>query len=233
VEALGINLGYLVANILNLTLMILILGFAAYRPIVKLLRERRERIAEGVNDARRAAEALESAESDKQAILDEARAEAQKIVTEARQRSEDVADQIKKEAQEEAKRIVEQGQADAASERELALGNMREQIVALSMAAANRLVSSGLDENGQKKVVQDFFTDLPNGAKGLGDNVTVITAVPLTDAEQKKYEKELGASNVTFHVDPSILGGVVVRAGGQEVDGSFRSQLASMRAALN
>lgn len=232
-DALGINFGYLIANIINLTAMIFLLGLVAYRPITKLLKERKERIAEGVNNARRAEEALAGAEEQKQKILDEARAEAQKLVTEARGRAQAVEDQIKSEAQEEAKRILEQARNDAESERSLALANMRDQIVSLSMAAANRLVDSGLDEDKQKDVVADFFTSLPSEAKGLGEDVTVVTAVPLTDKEKSKYSKELGTENIVYQVDPGILGGVVVRSGGQEVDSSFRSQLAEMRAQLN
>ncbi len=232
-DNLGINFGYLIANIINLTLMIAILGAVAYKPITNMLKKRRERIAEGVNNARRAEEALAGAEEQKQSILDDARAEAQKIVTEARSRAQTVEDQIKSEAQEEAKRILEQARKDAESERSLALANMRDQIVSLSMAAANRLVDSGLDEKQQKSVVEDFFTNLPSEAKGMGEEVTVVTAVPLTDKEKTKYSKELGTETIAYQVDPSILGGVVVRSGGQEVDNSFSSQLAAMRAQLN
>lgn len=232
-DALGINFGYLLANIINLTVMIALLGAIAYKPITKLLKERRDRIAEGVNNARRAEEALAGAEEQKQSILDEARAEAQKLITDARARAQGVEDQIKAEAQEEAKRILEQARNDAEAERGLALANMREQIVSLSMAAANRLVDTGLDDNKQKGVVEEFFTALPAEAKGLGDEVTVITAVPLTDKEKSKYSDQLGASSIAYQVDPGILGGVVVRSGGQEVDSSFRSQLAALRSQLN
>jgi F0F1-type ATP synthase delta subunit len=109
---------------------------------------------------------------------------------------------------------------------------MREQIISLSMAAANQLVATGLDERRQRQVVEEFFTSVPQDVRRLGDNVTVITAIPLSEAEQKKFRDALGGANVTFRTDPSILGGVVLRAGAQEVDASFRNQLAGMRAAL-
>lgn len=231
-DALGINLGLLIANTVNLILMIVILSAVAYKPIVNMMQQRRERIAEGINNARKAEEALASAETDKQALLDEARAEAQRLTAEARSRAEEAAKQIEAKARQEAARIVEQAQADAAAEKEMLLANMRDQIVALSLAAANQLVVTGLDEKKQKEVVKNFFTAVPAEVKGLSGAVEVVTAIPLTAAEQKKFKSEIGTDEVTFVTDPSILGGVVVRGEGQQVDASFISQMGEMRNAL-
>ena len=231
---LGLNLGYMITQIINLLLMIVLLWVVAFKPIVRMLKQRRERIAEGLNNARRAEEALASAESDKQAILDEARAEGQRIVNEARTRAEEVARTVEDEARADATRIREQAELDARAERDRLLSEMRDQIVALSLAAAQHLIGESLrgDERRQRQLVEEFFTQVPPEAKHLGDGLVVITAVPLTDREQKRIKNELGAADVEFVTDPGILGGVVVRASGAEVDGSFARQLADMRTAL-
>ncbi len=226
---LGINLGLLIAYTANVVLLIIILRAVAYKPILGLLDRRRERIAEGLNNARRAEEALASAESDRQALLDEARAEAQRIISEARSRADDQAKQIVSEAQEEARRLRQKAQEEAAAERDLALADMREQIVSLSIAAAGHLMGKSVDEKTARQTVTAFFTDLPEGVRGMGDYYTVVTAVPLTDAEKKKVTAALGSEAVDFVTDPSILGGVIVRAGGREVDASYAAQLAEMR----
>jgi len=229
---LGINLGYLASQIINFFVLFILLRLVLYKPLLNMMEKRRERIAEGVNNARRAEEALASAEADKQAILDEARAEAQRITAEARQRAEEAAKRIEADAREEATRIRQEADAEASQERETVLADMREQIVSLSIAAANHLIGTGLDEKKQKALVADFFASVPPEAKALEGPLTVITAVPLTAAEQTKFKKELGADDVTFTVDTRILGGVIVRAGGQQVDASYRSQLSEMRASL-
>lgn len=231
-NALGINAGLLLGNVINLVLMIAMLSVLAYKPVVNMLQARRERIAEGVNNARRAEEALASAEADKQAILDEARAEAQRITAEARQRAEEAAKRIESDARDEAARIRQEADAEASQEKETVLADMREQIVSLSIAAANHLIATGLDDKKQKALVADFFASVPAEAKALDGPLTVVTAVPLTAAEQNKFKKELGSDDVTFSVDTRILGGVIVRAGGQQVDASYRSQLSEMRASL-
>lgn len=232
-EKLGINLGYLFLQVVNFIVLVAILRLILYNPVLKMLQSRKERIAEGLNNARKAEEALASAEADKQKLLDEARTEAQRILSETRTRADELAAQIKSDAQAEAQRILEEARQGASGELNRVMTDMRGQIISLSLAAASQLLGTTLDENRQRQIVEDFFTRVPPEAKDLGDNLIVITAVPLNADEEGRFKKELGAKKVTFRVDPSILGGVVVRAGGQQVDGSFAHQLASMRSSLS
>jgi len=61
--------------------------------------------------------------------------------------------------------------------------------------------------------------------KNLGEDVEVVSALPLTDAEQGQIKKQTGAKNINFRVDPSILGGLVLRSGDRVVDASVRNNL--------
>ena len=56
--------------------------------------------------------------------------------------------------------------------------------------------------------------------------------MPLADAEQAKVKKEIGADEVTFIVNPAILGGLIVRAGDQVVDGSVSNNLTALAGSL-
>ena len=68
-------------------------------------------------------------------------------------------------------------------------------------------------------------------------DVTITTAVPLTDAEQARYETALRTRfnrdvAITTDLDPDLLGGAFIRAGDTVVDGSVRGKLAKMQEAL-
>ena len=232
-EKLGINLGYLFLQIVNFIVVALLLQFILFNPIAKMLKGRRERIAEGLNNALKADEALAGAEASKQKLLDEAHAEAQQISNEAHARAVEAAAQIKADAQIEARHILEEARLRARGEHDRVMADMRDQIVSLSLAAAGHLLGANVDEDRQRKLIEDFFTHLPPGAKGLAGSLTVITAVPLRSEEQSRFEKELGTDDVIFKVDPAILGGVIVRADGQQVDGSYAHQLAALRSSLS
>jgi F-type H+-transporting ATPase subunit b len=229
---LGINLGYLITQIVNFLILFLLLRAVAYKPLMNMMRQRRERIEQGLDEARRAREALENAEADAQRLLTEKQAEAQRLVNEATSKAEEAARQTREEAREQAASILEQAKAEAEAERNRILGDVRGQIVDLSIAAAHRLIGDGLDPARQRKLVRDFFTRMPEEARGLGEHVAVITAVPLTNEEQAQARRDLDAGQVEFRVDPAIMGGVVVRSGAREVDGSLAGQLAEMRAGL-
>ena len=120
----------------------------AYKPILNMLDKRRERIEKGLEDARLAEQARANAENERQQILDQARAEAQGIVAEANQRGDAQAAKLIEEANSQAQAILEDARSDAKEERDRMLGEMRGQISALSIAAANQLIGASMDDRG-------------------------------------------------------------------------------------
>jgi F-type H+-transporting ATPase subunit b len=231
-EALGINAGFLIFQLVNFGFLAIVAYMFGWRKFLDLLDKRAETIAKGLEDARIASDARSNAEAEAQNILAQARAEAQKITAEARASAEERAKPIMQAAENEAAKIREDARLRAEELQASALSGVRGQVINLAMAAAQKLIGSG-DSKQQEKIVTDFFTKSPHDLKGLGDNVVVTTALPLDDKEQADIKKSIGASQVEFKVDPSILGGVVVRSGDKVVDGSFRSSLAGLSGSLS
>ena len=82
-EALGINLGYLLVQILAFIVLYSFLSRWIYGPLSRALNERRTRIAKGLEDAAAAAKARQNAEAEAEQILAQARAQAAKVIEEA------------------------------------------------------------------------------------------------------------------------------------------------------
>ncbi len=233
-EALGINLGYLLMQIAGITILLLILNKAAYGPILNTLDARKERIAKGLEDARQAAIARDNAEAESKKILDNARAEAAKIRSEAVAAAENSTKSVETQAREEARQIVARAEADAAERRTSALGDLRGQISALAIAAASKIVGESLDEKRQHELVDNFFAKVPASVSGMkGNSAEVTSAVPLTDAEKDAARRSINAANVTFNVNPNILGGLIIKIDDQVIDNSVSGQMESMRTSLN
>jgi F-type H+-transporting ATPase subunit b len=186
---------------------------------------RAAKIAKGLEDAAVAANARRNAEVEAEKILASARGDIAKAIEEGRARGEEVAKQVEAEARAEAEKIRADARSAAASERDQQLAGLRGQVAAISIAAAQKLIGEALDGKKQQALIDDFFSKIPDAAKKLGGHVEVVSAMPLSDSEQSKAKKEIGADDVTFSVDPSILGGLIVRAGDRVVDGSVRSGL--------
>lgn len=227
-EALGINLGYLLVQIIAFIVIYVLLTRFIYDPLIAVLKDRRSRIEKGLEDAEKAANARMNAEAEADKILQQARTEAQGLVEEARSRGEEVAKQVEQDARAEADTIRQDARDSAVQERDTQLAGLRSQVAGISIAVAQQLIGEALDEKKQQALVNDFFAKVPADAKSLSGDVTVVSAMPLSDSEQAKAKKEIGADNVNFEVDPAILGGLVVRSGDRVVDGSVRSGLNEM-----
>lgn len=231
-EALGINGGFLIAQIINFLLIFLLLA-AVWGRVGNMLDQRARRIAEGLENARKAEEQRANAQADYEKRLAEADEEARKRIDEAVARAEESAQGIRDAAEGEAQQIRQRAMQDMEAERNRILADMRGQVAALAMAAANKLVGEAMDEARQRRLVNDFFAKVPAEVKGLESKVVEVTsAIPLTDAEKSQAKAEIGAEEITFRVDPRILGGLVIRAGDRVVDSSYYGQLRRLQEQL-
>ena len=232
-DNLGINPGLMLIWLIAFVVLYTVMTRFIYDPLTNVLNQRRNRIAKGLEDAAAAARARENAEAEAEKILAQARAEAQKVIDEARGRGEEVAGSIEQDARQEAAKIQYDAQNEAVAIRNQELGNLREQVLNISVAVASRILDDSISKTKQQSLVNSFIADLPEGATGLSGRVEIVSAMPLTDAEQKKVQSSIGADETEFTVDPSILGGLIVRWSGGMVDGSVRSQLNELARNLN
>ncbi|MAT95602.1 MAG: ATP synthase F0 subunit B [Anaerolineaceae bacterium] len=232
-DALGINLGYILMQMLLFIILFMVLRGYLYNPIINNLEERKTKIAKGLEDARQAAIARDNADAEAKKIMDAARAEAAQLRIDATAQAEETANSIQAQAKQEAEAIVASAREEAEEERNNIMAGARGQIAAIAIAAANKLVGESLDESRQRAIIADFFAKVPaDAAKLTGTSGEVTSAVPLTDAEQAEVKKALNLDQITFKVNPSILGGLIVRVGDKVVDSSVASRMTAMRESL-
>jgi F-type H+-transporting ATPase subunit b len=243
-EKLGINLGYFLVQTFNFLILLVVLRVWVYKPIVGLLEKRRQNIAQGLEDARVAAEARANAEKEAEKIIADANRQAGQIVAEAKDRAEVAARDVRASAEAEAVKAREKALTEVEEERNRILGDLRGQIAGISIAAAQKLVGEALDEKRQHTLLAEFFSGVKSGKVVVlegstfkGASAEVTSALPLTAEEQTTVKSEIlsksGAEAVTFRVDPSILGGLVVRVGDKVLDGSVAGKLEGLRASLH
>lgn len=232
-EGLGINLGYLLIQILGIIIILALMKAFAYEPILRTLEERKVRIAKGLEDARQASIARDNADAEAKKILDAARAEAAKQRQQAAEQAGETRKGIIRQAENEAKEIVADAREDAEAERNRILAELRSQVVSIAIAATNKLVQESLDVERQRALIGDFLAEPPAGVSQLsGDQAVVTSALPLTDQEKARVESALSIQNVDFRVDPAILGGLIIRVGDQVIDDSVAYQMGELRESL-
>ncbi len=243
-EKLGFNLGAILIQIASFGIIFVVLRAWVYKPLMDQLEKRRKTIAQGLEDARVAAEARANAERESNQILTEAQAKAAEIVREASARAEVAVRVVRTEADAEMAKARDTAMAEIQQERDRVLSEVRGQIAALSIAATQKLIGESLDEKRQHALLDEFFSGVRSGkvvvlenkaVKGAAAEIT--SALPLTSEEQEAVKKDVlsklgGTASVTFRVDPAILGGLVVRVGDRVVDGSVAGQLQGLRQAM-
>lgn len=133
--------------------------------------------------------------------------------------------------------------AEVTVERDRILSDLRGQVAALSIAAAQKLVGDALDEKRQHSLIEEFFSGVKSGrvvlleeAEMTGAAAEITSALPLTEQEKDTIRKDViaksGSQTVSFRVDPLILGGLVIKIGDKILDGSVSGQLTALRQTL-
>ncbi len=163
---------------------------------------------------------------------------------EATERAETAGRELIAEYEADAAKAKEAALVEAAAERDRMLADVRGQIAALAMAATQKLIGEALDEKRQHALLQEFFSGVKagkvavlEGAKLEGNAAEITSALPLTEAEQATVKQDIlskigDQATVAFRVDPSILGGLIIRVGDKVVDTSVAGQLVEMRQKL-
>ncbi len=243
-EALGINLGFFLFQVFNFSILAVLMYAFAYRPLVNMLEQRKLKIAQGLEDAQVAAEARANAEKEAERILADAQSKASEVVREATERAEAAGREVRAEMEAEAAKVKEAALAEAAVERNRMLADVRGQIAALAMAATQKLVGEALDEKRQHALINEFFSGVKagkvvvlEGASLPGTSAEITSALPLTEDEQATVKEDVlskigDQATVAFRVDPSILGGLIIRVGDKVLDNSVAGQMEELRQKL-
>jgi F-type H+-transporting ATPase subunit b len=243
-EKLGVNLGTMIFQILNFTIVCILLYAWAYKPILNMMSKRKQKIAQGLEDARVASEARANAEQEAAKILAEAQNKANQVVRESTERAEAAALEIRAAADAENSKEREAALAEVQVERDRMLGDLRSQVGALAIAAAQKLVGEALDEKRQHALINEFFSGVKAGKVEVlegttlsGTSAEVTSALPLSSQEMDAVKSDVlskvgSQATVSFRVDPDILGGLVIRVGGKVLDASVAGQLETLRQSL-
>jgi len=243
---LGVNPLFLLSQIINFLILFGALSVFLWKPIMQRLDERREMLEKEKDDAEALAEARANIQTERERALEQTREEAQKILAEAREQASTLTEQASREARQGAAEMLDEARNTAQEERNRILGELRGQISAMAIAAAQKIVGETMDEKRQQSLVESFFSGihegrvevLPEGVESrAGEPVTITSAIPLTDEQQVVIQRDLASrlgeeGAINFHVDPRILGGLVVRVGDRVVDGSAAGQLERLHQSL-
>lgn len=139
-DAFGIDWKLLIAQLVNFGVLFVALTYLLYKPVLKTLDERKAKIAQGVEDAERAAAAAATADSDAAEVVKGAEQEAEGIVSSARDLAGTEKARIMKEAETRAAAVAADAEARAAETSAKALRDSEKEIARLAVLAAEKVL---------------------------------------------------------------------------------------------
>ena len=159
VEALGLNLPQLIAQIANFFVLLVILRLTLYKPILKMLDERKQKIAEGLNAAEIARAEAASAQANIQVQLDAARKDGQELVANA----QNVATRIQADAREQATKdreaALERARNEIQLERDRAISELRTEFAGITVSAAEKVINQSLDAQAHQRIIDETLAE--------------------------------------------------------------------------
>lgn len=151
-EKLGINWPLLVAQIINVALLVWLLSSLLFKPVVNMLNERTKRIQEGLGDSDKIKDQLASIKRDYDAEIAKARQEAAGIVSLAQERARSQEQEIVAQARIEAERIKNDAREQAVREREQMVSDLKDQIAGLVTTTATKVLGAELKMNHDRLI---------------------------------------------------------------------------------
>ena len=158
-ETLGIHFPSLAIYLVNFVLVLVLLYLFAYKPILKLMDERAERIRESLEAADLARQEAASSQEAIQEQITEARREGQRIMDQTREAADRFRTEEMDKALQEAEAFVERAKADIARERDTALQEVRASFGDLAITAAERVIRSSLDRKAHESLVAQVLEE--------------------------------------------------------------------------
>ncbi|MDP2954104.1 MAG: F0F1 ATP synthase subunit B [Chloroflexota bacterium] len=156
-EALGINLPGLVAQLINFTLLVGLLYFLLYKPILKMMDQRSARIKEGLEKAEEMKRQAAQAEEEIRKQLAASRQEGQALIAQAAQ----IAERLKREASEQARHegenLIARARSEIHRERDEAVEELRRQFADLAILAAEKVIQRSLDKKAHEQLIDEVL----------------------------------------------------------------------------
>jgi F-type H+-transporting ATPase subunit b len=152
--------GLMIWTLVAFAITLWVLKRYAFGPIQKLIDERRERIRQSVDEADRAREEARSLLEEHRALIGQAKSQAEEILGEARKIADSQRERMRQETEEDRQRRLEETQRQIEQATQQALGEIRREVAALSLLAAEKITRKTLTDADQQRLIDEALAEI-------------------------------------------------------------------------
>jgi F-type H+-transporting ATPase subunit b len=158
---LGVDWKLLLAQIVNFTIIVGVLSYFVYKPLLRLIDERRERIAKAMEDAKRIEQQKKELEEFRTKQLKKIDEEAGQLLAQAKAHAEKMKEEILAGAQKEAKHVLEKAQQQLTEERERVMRELQGTLASLTVRMTEKILEREFSDTDQKRFLASIEKELP------------------------------------------------------------------------
>lgn len=140
IQAFGIDARLIAVQIINFVILLALLSYFLYKPVLRLLEEREQKIKQGIKDAEDAAVAKASADTEKQSIVSAAHTEATRIADQATEHARVSADEIVASARTKADEVAQKAAREAEELKKQAIKASEAEVAKTAILAAEKVL---------------------------------------------------------------------------------------------
>ncbi|MCX6967810.1 MAG: F0F1 ATP synthase subunit B [Verrucomicrobia bacterium] len=159
-EAFGVNWPLFISNAISFLLVCALLARFAYRPILNVLEQRRQQIAESLENAEKIKQQLADAEAKHAEILERANGEAQKMIHEARASADALAQVRQQQAVAEAEGMIAQARQATVLEHDRMLADLRREVARLVVDTTSKVTGKVLTAEDQRRLSEEAAREI-------------------------------------------------------------------------
>ena len=162
IAALGIDWKILVAQLVNFLIIYFLLAKFAFKPLTKMLEERRKNVESSIKTASDIAKEKEDLEVTVRRTMSDAKSEAQKIITTAQASMKEEASKARAQAESASTKMLADTKAQIAAMKKETKSELAREIGILVVKATERIVEQDLPEESKKKVDEKIIREIKN-----------------------------------------------------------------------
>ena len=159
-KTFGVDGSHLIAQIISFCIVAGLLSYFAYKPILKVLDDRRQRIADGLANADKIKAELARTEASRQEVLNQANIQANKLIEEARAAAARVQEQETQKAIAAAEQIIVKAREAAAADHARMLTELRREVGRLVVDTTTKVTGKVLTPDDQKRLAEETSRQL-------------------------------------------------------------------------
>jgi F-type H+-transporting ATPase subunit b len=154
--------GLMIWTIVTFLVVLVVLRFTAWTPLIAALHEREKSIGGAIEDAGRIKSEAEALLAKHETMMDQIRDESRAILDEARQDGVRLQEELRQRAQAEAEEFKSRAKREIELQKDNALREIWGEAAAISTDLAGRVLGRTLDQEDHQRLVRDLLTDMRN-----------------------------------------------------------------------